>query len=332
MQNFKLMQKATSLVTIMLLLSLSGCAAKYHTIRKSQGGENQDLNEGGDANPKSQAPSAQVEVIVEGSHVVKVKAGSTFIIRPSESTMDPDYRDIKDCRNPGIVKAVYTPGPDGQKTSSRSNTGCETLEVEHSFDIPGMYEIGMTVTSNDNESASSKMMLEVTPADGPDDQTQGGFVVTATPLIVEVGEHISFKGDCTGGTTISWDYRDQTSGVGTETQKAYNSPGQYVVLATCKTVDESTLEGQVTVVVVPKKTNPSTPMPEEGPGTDIPSDSGGNEPGNSPGTPNEKPTDKPLTPSDEPVTPDNDDDKPGVDPGNPGQNPNQNPGQTVLQG
>ena len=330
MQNLKLIKKVTALATIALLLSLSGCAAKYHTIRKSQGGENESSKEGDDATPTGQAPSAQVEVVLDGKLVVKVKAGSTFVIRPTESTMDPDDRDNKDCRNPGITKATYKPGQDGEKISSRS--GCEKLDIEHSFAVPGMYEISMTVTSNENESASSKMMLEVTPSDSPEDQTEGGFVVTATPLISEVGEPITFKSDCTGGVKITWDYRDQSTGEGTQTNKIYNTPGQYVVLASCDTDKSETLTGQITVVVVPKKTTPSTPPTDKDPvpGTDKPGDLDKDD-----DKPNDKPTDKPTTkpaaPT-KPTTPDNDDDKPGNHPGKPGQNPNQNPGQTVFQG
>ena len=37
------------------------------------------------------------------------------------------------------------------------------------------------------------MMLEVTPKDGPEVETEGGFVVTAAPLITDVGESIKFK-------------------------------------------------------------------------------------------------------------------------------------------
>jgi hypothetical protein len=341
MQNLNLFSKITALATVAMLFSLSGCAAKYHTIRKSQGGENQNSKEGDDAQPKGQAPSAQVEVILDGKLVVKVKAGSKFVIRPSESTMDPDDKDIKDCRNPGITNAAYTPGQDGEKIASRSANGCETLEVEHTFDLPGMYEISMTVTSNENETASSKMILQVTPADSTDDLTEGGFVVTANPLISEVGENIKFIGDCTGGTKISWDYRDQTSGTGSETLKAYNTPGQYVVVAKCETDKNETLTGQVTVVVVPKKTTADGPTTEQEP--EQPKDEG-DKPGDKPITPTTKPvdpTDKPTTPVETPAkptvpttpaTPDNDDDKPGNHPGKPGQNPGQNPGQTVFQG
>lgn len=331
-----------NVLLVSLLLIMTGCAAKYHTVRKGQGGENNNSQEG-DAVPGAMAPSAQVEVVFAGDIVLKVKAGSRFTIRPSVLTQDPDDSYRKDCRNPGIIKAVYTPGTEPEKTSSRSDESCDPLEVEHSFTVPGFYEIGMTVTSNEMETAQAKMTLEVIASDAPETNTDGGFVVSADPLIAEVGQNIKFSGDCSKAIQISWDYRDQTTGAGAETLKAYNTPGQYVVLANCETQENRILKGQVTVVIVPKKTStpvsPDQPGQDPGPGDNT--DTGTTTPtAEKPGdgsTPPQTATPPAATPpatDDGPNVPpvknpgtDNDDDKPVNHPGKPGQNPGQSPGQ-----
>jgi hypothetical protein len=348
-------RKFLAIVVFPAVLTLaSGCAAKYQTIRKGQGGENQGSGAGNgeDAVPAKIAPSAQVEVVVDGKIVVKVKAGTPFVIRPSESTMDPDNRDEKDCRNPGIVQAVYTPGPDAAKTAARTGPECTSLEVSHTFPQPGVFEIAMTVTSDEQETATSKMTLEVVPADSPDSATDGGFIVKADPLIAETGENIVFAGDCAAAKEITWNFKDpdnKTPGKGAQVAKAYNTPGQYQVEAECLNEQDEILTGEISVVVVPKKQTTSPEQPgnnaDQGDNTQKPGDGekpGDNTPpGNSnppgdntpPGNSNPPGDNTPPGNSNPPGdnTPPGDDDSDKPDDSSPG-NPGQNPGQIPYQG
>lgn len=348
-----------SLIVLPAMLTFaSGCAAKYQTIRKSQGGENQGSTPatGQDAVPAPLAPSAQVEVVVAGKIVVKVKAGTPFVIRPSESTMDPDNKDQKDCRNPGIIQASYAPGADQVKSAERAAGECTSLEVNHVFPQPGTYEIKMTVTSDEQETAVSKMTLEVVATDSPDSNDEGGFVVKADPLIAETEQNIVFTGDCTAAKEITWFFKDpdnKTPGKGAQVAKAYNTPGQYQVEAECLNDNGETLKGEISVVVIPKKqtAGPETPTdetdddqnsqnPEPGttqnptpPGNSNPPGSNnppgdGTPPGSNPPGSSNPPADG-TPPGSNPPADDEDDDKPDI--GSPG-NPGQNPGQTPFQG
>lgn len=340
-----------SLITIVILPTLltfvTGCAAKYQTIRKGQGGENQNsMNEpvpaGDDATPTQLAPSAQVEVVVDSKVVMKVKAGSDFVIRPSTSTMDPDNRNQTNCPNPGIIKATYKPGPDGEKIASRAASDCSRLEVTHNFPKAGRYEISMIVISDEFETASSKMTLEVVPADAPDNDTDGGFIVTAEPLIAEIGQNIIFTGDCTAAKSIVWDFKDtanSAAGNGAQVAKAYSKAGQYQVTAECLNENEEVLKGEISVVVVPKKQT-ATPGNNDDSGTTTDDGDDGSEDGHNdsapptnPGTGNGGNGDDDGGGSNNPPpgnqTPP-DADKP-TKPSGPG-NPGQNPGQTPYQG
>lgn len=367
-QSYKKAGVAVALAA--MIAGSTGCAAKYHTIRKGQGGESQDSeagHPGEDATSTNGNPSAQVEVVVGGSIVTKVKAGIEVIIRPSESTLDPDDKNKKDCRNPGIVKASYLPGNEGEQVSERSSDECASLEVTHTFKNPGQYEISMTVTSNENETAHSKMILEVVDSSAPDSELEGGFIVSADPLIATVDQPITFTGDCTDAKSIVWNFMDQTTGAGAKTTKAYNSPGQYEVVASCETNTGDSRKGLVTVVVLPKtpsgdsstqtpntddgsgegsSSNPNTPNSPSNPGNpgvgqpnnpNSPQDPVINNPSDDDDGKGDDGSSNPTTPNNPTKNPgdgtDNDDDKQDDTkyPSNPGQNPGQTPGQSPHQ-
>ncbi len=245
-------------------------------------------------------PTARVEVILNNKSVVKVKVGEPVQVRPSYDTLDPDDIGKSDCTNPGIVKADYGI-ENGESPSADRGETCDTLAVPYTFNQVGDFEISMTVTSNENEKAVASMILTVVDANAPETD-DGGFTITADPMVAGIGQLVTFVGDCKTTQTfvITWDFGDGATGAGVSVTHGYKEIGQKRVEATCTEEGGKARKAVVTVVVIDKP-------------IDIP------------GRPT-KPTD-PTNPTDPGNPPPTD----PTDPGNPGQNPGQKPGQTPGQ-
>ncbi len=245
-------------------------------------------------------PTARVEVILNNKSVTKVKVGQPVSIRPSYDTLDPDDIGKSDCANPGIVRADYGIEEGGSPNADRGDT-CGTLAVPYTFDQVGEFEVSMTVTSNENEKAVASMILTVVDANAPESD-DGGFTITADPMLAGIGQLVTFIGDCktTKAFVITWDFGDGATGSGITVTHGYAEVGQKRVEATCTEEGGKARKAVVTIVVIDKPvtipgrpTTPSNPTDPTDPGTPPPTD----------------PT----------------------DPGNPGQNPGQKPGQTPGQ-
>lgn len=242
-------------------------------------------------------PTAHVEVILNNKSVVKVRVNQPVQIRPSYDTLDPDDIGKSNCANPGIVRADYGIQDGDSPTKERGDT-CDSLAVPYTFTEVGDFEISMIVTSNENEKAVASMILTVIDANAPETD-DGGFTITADPMIAGKGQIVTFVGDCktTKAYVITWDFGDGSTGAGVTVTHAYKEVGQKRVEATCTEEGGKKRKAVVTIVVIDKP-------------IDIP------------GHPT-KPT-KPTDPTDptKPTDP-TDPNKPDE----PGQNPGQKPGQ-----
>jgi hypothetical protein len=250
-----------SLFSAMVMLSASACKqAGYQVLKPGLITPNSF-----DAS-KAMAPTARVEVIDRGISVTWVYTGSRVDIRPSSDTLDPNYLASSNCENPGITIADYELGKSQKPSIKRSS--CSSLATTgHVFNTPGDYLIKMTVTSEDNETATSSMTLRVVARSTTAAQVEGGFTIHATPLLSEVNQAITFTGVCElkGKLTISWDYGNSSTGVGAVTQHSYSSPGQYVVVANCASDTGRKMTSSVSVVITdstpPTTKNSLVPVP-----------------------------------------------------------------------
>ncbi len=218
--------------------------------------------------PVNLQPSAEIEVMKDGVIVTKVHANQEVLIRPSIGTADPDDIGLSTaCKyNPGIVRADYDLGIENKKlTSARS--ACEDLGVKYTFAKAGDYTLTMVVTSNDNENATSSMVLVVVDENTSLDDVDGGFIIHAHPMIVLIGTSITFEGRCDTiyENKITWNFADSKSGEGKTIAHLYEITGQFLVQATCSSRGKEK-RASVTVVVVPKNTGniPPTGWPPTG--------------------------------------------------------------------
>lgn len=242
------------------LLAVTGCAARYRTVHKVLGVEEeipkQDDGKVVDVLPMPQAPTAAVEVIVNGTPVTKVTAGEDFVIRPTADSRDPDNGTPDSCANPGLIKAEYKVTDGAIKVATRASAApCTSLEVQHQIATPGTYQVTLVVTSDEGETANATMTLVVTPQADP--ALPGGFVVTADPLVAYPGDTITFHGDCADAKKITWAFADGVSGEGAHPQHAFAKAGAYEVKATCERADGSSLDGSTSITILPK--NPDSP-------------------------------------------------------------------------
>lgn len=362
--NRRHLLSALNVATVVAASMLSACAARYRTIHKELGGQETPAPESEDATPKVALPTAGVEVLRGDSAVSKVGVDEDFVIRPTESTRDPDNADKPNCRNPGIVKADYQISDGSSPSAARAGASCTTLEVPHKISAPGTYTITLTVTSDENETATSSMTLVVVPKDQVDKpEVDGGFTVKANPPVAYPGDPIVFDGDCTNAKLISWAYGDGGVGTGVRNEHAYANPGQYKIDAECERPQGPKLSSSVTVTIIPKPTTPpggddgSVPPGDGGSagddgkdGDDAGDDSGPTDGGGAgdDGSPTDGGADQGTDDTDgsgsddgkddgatdggstdDGGTDDGDDDPPGG--GNPGQNPGQTPNQSPHQ-
>ena len=128
--------------------------------------------------------------------------GEQVSIRPSYDTLDPDDIGKSDCANPGIVKADYGI-EDGTSPSAERGESCDTLAVPYTFAQVGEFEISMTVTSNEDEKAVASMILTVVDANAPETD-DGGFTITADPMVAGIGQIVTFIGDCKTTKKVEW--------------------------------------------------------------------------------------------------------------------------------
>jgi len=197
-------------------------------------------------NVKNMPPTAAVEVIFDGRAVTQVLVNKPVLIQPTASTVDPDDIGVSSCRNPGIVEADYKIG-ELSKEESRAET-CDSLSVAHTFTQTGEYTITMDVLSNESESASASMVIQVVNTL----DANAGFTIVANPMLAGTNQEIKFYGYCVTLTKnfIKWEFGDAIEATGTETGHQYTQSGQYQVGSTCTDQNNREMKAWVTVVVV----------------------------------------------------------------------------------
>jgi len=200
--------------------------------------------------PSNLPPTARVEVIWNGSPVTKVQVNQPVQVRPSYDTVDPDYIGKSNCANPGITRADYDIGHQATPTAQRTQ-GCEDLAVPYTFTQPGDYQVSMVVTSQDNQQATASMTLHVVDANTPLTDN-GGFTITADPLLSSIGQPVTFIGYCQTSLpyTITWQFGDNSTGTGVTVVHNYAAAGQYRLDATCTEQSGRTWLANVTEVVL----------------------------------------------------------------------------------
>ncbi len=211
------------------------------------------------------APTARVEVIWKNESVVKVRVNEPTIIRPTADTVDPDDVGKSPCANPGIVKAAYDVGHEAAPSAERAS-GCEPLSVPYTFTKTGDYEITMVVTSNENETATAKMTVTVIAADAPLYDGDGGFTITADPMIGGKDQVFTFTGYCAlkKEHVITWEFGDGKGGEGVVVTHAYAELGPHDVKGHCTDLSRKTIDAQIVVVTwdhpVTPPVNPTKPV------------------------------------------------------------------------
>lgn len=225
-----------ALILLASLTLLPGCAAEYKTIKGSGGAAVDDPTNDDDLIIRNLNPTANVEVVFEEDKVTVVPVGKTFIVQPTDDTMDPVLESqAETCRNPGIVSATYELENKQAETVARSGQ-CDSLAIQTTYNQTGEYLITLTVVDGKGNEAKASMTLSVTndgtidtdgdtdgndgDTDGNDGDTNGNddnndddsgsddnntnpdgtpianFRIDAQPLVQEEGQPINFTGLC----------------------------------------------------------------------------------------------------------------------------------------
>jgi len=210
-------------------------------------------------------PTAKMEVIWNERSVVIVNVNSPVTIKPSYDTVDPDDVGISQCINPGIVKAEYQLDFQISLKAERIN-GCETLSVPHVFTRTGKYEISMIVTSNENETATASMTITVVDEHSSMTVEDGGFTISADPMVAGKDQSVNFTGSCGLRKThaINWNFGDGASASGSVVKHSFSTEGQYIVEGTCIDIDGKSIKSEITIVVLGQFINvPGRPIGDQ---------------------------------------------------------------------
>lgn len=230
-------------------------------------------------------PSADLIAMLDGKTVTAVPAGKEVTITATADTMDPDDfgKDGSCPANPGIVTSSYVQAEEGIDRKIQ-RTSCESLAIKHTFAKAGLYFIELEATSNEDEHAMASMTLAV--YDPADQKEAKGFDIEANPIIVTIGEEITFTSNCEDNhqAQTKWIMGDGGTSSGPVVKYTYSETGSFEVTATCKKMRAS-----VTVVVLPKDhevptgkppiTKPGVKPPTTNPGQTGPQNPGQQNPG-----------------------------------------------------
>lgn len=141
---------------------------------------------------------------------------------------------------------------DGTITSYAWNFGDGTtangVNVSHSFNRAGTYQVTLTVLDNGGLSGSATVTVQIS-----DVAKTPPTAVISGPSNGLVGTALNFSGSSSSDsdgtiTSYSWDFGDGTTGSGVDTSHTYNAAGTYQVTLTV--VDNDGLTGQDTQSVV----------------------------------------------------------------------------------
>lgn len=148
-----------------------------------------------------------------------------------------------------------------------------TLDVVKVYDIPGVYEVVLTVTANNGLTGQATQLVTIAP------QPQPPVAVINAPAQAAAGQPITFDGSQSSGqfpiTGYQWRFGDGGTASGPTVQHVYATQGVYTVQLTV--VDSAGLSGAASVqiqinpgataapTVQPEPTAVATPVPLEGP-------------------------------------------------------------------
>ena len=120
-----------------------------------------------------------------------------------------------------LVSIVWTFG-DGSTASG--------LTVQHVYDAPGNYNVGLTITDEKGLSDSTEQPIEIRIPIDPD---QPPAAVINAPASARVGEAVTFDASSSQSasplTDITWDFGDGQSGTGLSVMHTYAAPATYPV-------------------------------------------------------------------------------------------------------
>ncbi len=109
-----------------------------------------------------------------------------------------------------------------------------------------------------------------TPVKLPPNEYRGtdGFWIRGTPAAVKVGETVTFEGTCGEDNkgTITWQYGDGRSGVGSKLTHRYAEPRKYTIEAECRDLDGKTQKGTIIIDVAPADNSCGCGNPGQTPG------------------------------------------------------------------
>lgn len=248
----KLVRHPFSKGAILAALSLVACKQAGYQVLRPATPQTPETFKGPDTS--STPPTATVEVLDKGVPVTWTYVGSKVEIRPGVDTFDLDYLEKSKCVNQGIIQATYDLGNGSKPVVDRNE--CDSLATKDAvYTTPGDYLIQMQVKSLDSEVAWASMTLRIVDKNTPRDQIEGGFTLSAKPILTNVGEAINFTGICElkGRLTVSWDFADTAKGDGAVVAHTYQTPGQYRVTALCSNDSGRSLQASLTVVIVKEK-------------------------------------------------------------------------------
>ncbi len=146
---------------------------------------------------------------------------------------------------PGSSPIVsYGWGIDGPQPRSAPDVRFTT-----SFNEPGLYNVSLTVTDQNDLSDTSSLQVEVTAPDEPDTPPTA---VIEGPVDAFVGESVTFQGgnSVPGSSAITgyaWDFGDGQTGSGASASAAYATAGTYQVSLTV--TDENGLSNSATTTI-----------------------------------------------------------------------------------
>jgi heat shock protein HslJ len=140
---------------------------------------------------------------------------------------------------------VYAWGIDGPQPASAPDVSFTTR-----FDQPGLYNVTLTVTDQNDLSNSSSLPIEVIAPEEPDTPPTA---VIAGPDQASVNEQVTFDGGNSipgSGAIVAydWDFGNGASGNGPSASTAYESPGSYQVSLTV--TDENGLSNGTSAQIV----------------------------------------------------------------------------------